>query len=87
MPALFLIYRHQVDYYPVKDRPRLAGQSKYTNFNRFLLGVYDMVGIVWLRRRTRLPQIAEDTVAIAKLSEAGNKRIALVGTPRQTLHS
>lgn len=60
MPALFLIYGHQVAYHPVNDRPRLAGQSKYTNFNRALLGIFDMVGIVWLRRRTRVPRIIEE---------------------------
>src|SRR5690606_3697250 len=37
MPALFLTYGHSVDYVPVNDRLRLAGQSKYTNFNRMLV--------------------------------------------------
>ncbi len=74
MPALFLIYGQRVDYHPVNDRPRVAGQSKYTNFNRFLLGVYDMIGIVWLRRRTRVPHIVEDTLGVARLGEAGTKR-------------
>jgi dolichol-phosphate mannosyltransferase len=62
-PALFLIYGHKVEYHPVNDRPRLAGKSNYTNFNRALLGIYDMIGIVWLRRRTRVPHIEEDSVA------------------------
>jgi dolichol-phosphate mannosyltransferase len=75
-PALFLMRGYEVDYHPVNDRPRLAGHSKYTNFNRALLGIYDMVGIVWLRRRTRVPVIAEDTAsaaraAVAKLNGAG----------------
>jgi dolichol-phosphate mannosyltransferase len=74
MPALFLIYGHHVDYQPVNDRPRLAGQSKYTNFNRLLLGIYDMIGIVWLRRRTRVPQIEEDTLGVTRLSEAVLRR-------------
>jgi dolichol-phosphate mannosyltransferase len=65
-PALFLMRGHKVDYHPVNDRPRLAGRSKYTNFNRALLGIYDMIGIVWLRRRTRVPAIAEDTASGAK---------------------
>ncbi len=74
MPALFLMYGHKVDYQPVNDRPRLAGQSKYTNFNRLLLGIYDMIGIVWLRRRTRVPLIDEDTLGVARLSEAAHRR-------------
>ncbi len=78
MPALFLIYKHQVEYQPVNDRPRVAGQSKYTNFNRLLLGIYDMIGIVWLRRRTRIPSIAEDSLAVARLDDVSSKRGSLV---------
>jgi dolichol-phosphate mannosyltransferase len=84
MPALFLIYGHHVDYQPVNDRPRLAGQSKYTNFNRLLLGIYDMIGIVWLRRRTRVPQIEEDTLGVTRLSEAVLRR---GGTPLASRHT
>ena len=40
---------------PVNHRPRLRGQSKYTNFGRAVVGVADMLGVIWLRRRTRLP--------------------------------
>jgi len=84
MPALFQMYRHKVDYVSVNDRPRLAGQSKYTNFNRALLGIYDMIGIVWLRRRTRVPDIAEDTLGVARLREAAPvRRVASVAS-RQT---
>lgn len=74
MPALFLTYGHSVDYAPVNDRLRVAGQSKYTNFNRMLVGIYDMIGVVWLRKRTRLPQVAEDTVAVARLADRGPRR-------------
>jgi dolichol-phosphate mannosyltransferase len=69
LPALFIMHGHRVAYHPVNDRPRLAGRSKYTNFNRLLLGIYDMTGIVWLRRRTRIPSIAEDSAALARLGE------------------
>jgi dolichol-phosphate mannosyltransferase len=85
MPALFLIYGHRVDYHPVNDRPRVAGQSKYTNFNRLLLGVYDMIGIVWLRRRTRLPSIEEDTLGVARISEPGLRRSNGAAAPARHL--
>jgi dolichol-phosphate mannosyltransferase len=75
IPALFLIYGHKAEFVPVNDRPRLAGQSKYTNIGRLLLGFYDMVGIVWLRRRTRLPEISEDTQGVARLREARAPRM------------
>jgi dolichol-phosphate mannosyltransferase len=83
-PALFLIYGHKVDYHPVNDRPRLAGQSKYTNFNRALLGIFDMIGIVWLRRRTHLPLIAEDTAGEAK---PGAGALKMNGAAAQTGHN
>ncbi|MGE0259253.1 MAG: glycosyltransferase family 2 protein [Alphaproteobacteria bacterium] len=55
LPALFQTYGHPLVCVPVNHRPRLAGQSKYTNFGRAVVGVADMLGIVWLRRRTRVP--------------------------------
>jgi dolichol-phosphate mannosyltransferase len=59
LPALFRTYGHEVAYLPVNDRPRLAGVSKYNNLNRALVGIYDLVGVTWLRRRTLNPRIAE----------------------------
>jgi dolichol-phosphate mannosyltransferase len=60
LPALFLTYGHKIAYASVNDRPRLKGASKYTNLGRALIGLYDLVGVTWLRRRTQLPPIAED---------------------------
>jgi dolichol-phosphate mannosyltransferase len=60
LPAFFLTYGHEIAYEPVNDRPRLQGVSKYTNFGRALIGLYDLVGVSWLRKRTMLPPIAED---------------------------
>jgi dolichol-phosphate mannosyltransferase len=59
LPALFLSYGHQVAYLPVNDRARQAGVSKYNNIGRALVGLHDLVGVSWLRRRTRVPQIVE----------------------------
>ncbi|MCK0196609.1 glycosyltransferase family 2 protein [Ancylobacter sp. 6x-1] len=61
LPALFLSYGHEVAYVPVGDRDRLAGTSKYTNLGRALIGIYDLIGVTWLRRRTLKPRIAEDS--------------------------
>lgn len=36
---------------PVRHRPRTAGSSKYTNFGRALVGVHDLLGMMWLIRR------------------------------------
>jgi dolichol-phosphate mannosyltransferase len=59
LPALFLSYGHEVVYQPVQDRPRLKGKSKYTNLGRALAGIYDLVGVTWLRRRTVIPRAVE----------------------------
>lgn len=59
LPALFQTYGHDVAYVPVNDRPRLAGKSKYNNLNRALVGLYDLVGVTWLRKRTKVPAIVE----------------------------
>lgn len=63
LPAFFLSYGHQVAYEAVNDRPRQAGISKYSNLVRALVGLYDLIGVSWLRRRTRHPQTVEDITA------------------------
>ena len=45
LPALFQTFGHPLVCVPVNHRPRLAGQSKYTNFGRAVVGVADMLGI------------------------------------------
>lgn len=64
LPALFQTYGLEVVHEPVNDRPREAGVSKYNNLNRALVGLYDLVGVSWLRRRTTIPEIVhpEDEV-------------------------
>lgn len=73
LPALFLTYGHEVAYVPVNDRPRQAGRSKYNNLSRALIGLYDLVGVTWLRRRTRVPEIVEDVPEGRHISELGRR--------------
>ncbi|MEM1371899.1 MAG: glycosyltransferase family 2 protein [Pseudomonadota bacterium] len=61
LPAMFKTYGHDVAHVEVNDRPRQAGQSKYKNATRALIGLYDLIGVTWLRRRTTVPVIARDT--------------------------
>ncbi|MDI2091151.1 glycosyltransferase family 2 protein [Commensalibacter oyaizuii] len=42
--------------YAVHHRQRLNGFSKYTNLNRALLGIRDLLGVMWLLNRIRLPK-------------------------------
>ena len=73
MPALFLSYGHRAEYVEVNDRPRIAGTSKYSNLGRALVGLYDLVGVTWLRRRTHVPLIAEDSGVEGRVSELADK--------------
>ncbi len=61
LPALFAAYGGTCVFLPVGDRPRLHGQSKYTNWQRGLVGVYDLVGVGWLIRRARHSDVTEAT--------------------------
>lgn len=60
LPALFQTYGYEVAHEPVNDRPRQAGVSKYNNLNRALVGLYDLVGVSWLRKRTKTPRIVRE---------------------------
>ena len=60
MPAMFQTYGYEVAYVSVNDRARVAGVSKYNNFNRAMVGLYDLVGVSWLRRRTVVPKITDE---------------------------
>jgi dolichol-phosphate mannosyltransferase len=74
MPALFLSAGYRVAYVPVNDRARVAGVSKYTNIGRALTGAYDLFGVVWLRKRTKVPPITEDSAKVAHVAEPTARR-------------
>lgn len=75
LPALFLSYGHEIAYEAVNDRPRLRGASKYTNLGRAMIGLYDLVGVSWLRKRTQIPPIAEDISGNAPDETGGRRRV------------
>ena len=53
--ALILREGHEVRFVPVSHRPRGAGRSKYGVWDRALVGVRDIMGVMWLIRRFRGP--------------------------------
>ena len=55
LPALLGSYGHPLLCKPVRHRARLHGSSKYTNWNRALVGLRDMIGVMWLQKRTIRP--------------------------------
>lgn len=55
LPALMLREGFTVEYCDVNHRAREFGESKYTNFGRLKVSIADLRGVMWLRRRMRLP--------------------------------
>ena len=51
LPALFLRQGARVISVPVSHRPRTRGTSKYGMLNRLWVGIVDIAGVMWLRRR------------------------------------
>ncbi|HHJ18094.1 MAG TPA: glycosyltransferase [Gammaproteobacteria bacterium] len=59
LPALVLRAGGGVRSLPVNHRPRRCGVSKYGLFNRLWIGIVDLFGVLWLRRRALNPQARE----------------------------
>jgi membrane-associated phospholipid phosphatase len=59
LPALVQRVGGRVSVVPVNHRPRRAGISKYTAWNRLWVGLVDMVGVRWLIRRSQRPLLSD----------------------------
>ena len=59
LPALVLREGGIVRSVPVNHRPRQRGTSKYGVLDRLGVGIVDLLGVVWLRRRAARPRIIE----------------------------
>lgn len=57
LPALMLREGGHVVSVRVNHRPRERGTSKYGVWNRLWVSLYDLVGVMWLQRRARNPQV------------------------------
>jgi len=55
LPAFTRHFGFKAVYVMVNDRPRGAGVSKYSNIGRAFAGLWDLLGVMWLMRRTHLP--------------------------------
>lgn len=61
LPAIFLKAGLTVSEIPVNHRPRVRGISKYSNWDRALRGIYDLIGVAWLlKRKVHYPPIEEN---------------------------
>lgn len=53
LPALFARDGHRIAHVDVDHRPRVAGRSNYSNFQRGLVGAVDLLGVMWLNARRK----------------------------------
>jgi dolichol-phosphate mannosyltransferase len=60
LPALVLREGGIVHSLPVNHRARERGTSKYGTWDRLWVGVADLFGMIWLRRRKAVPVLAAD---------------------------
>ena len=71
LPALVLREGGIVRSLPVNHRPRERGASKYGTWDRLWVGIGDLFGMMWLRRRQSLPElIGEEPCTRAAASDA-----------------
>jgi dolichol-phosphate mannosyltransferase len=60
LPALVIREGYEVAHLDVVDRKRRHGASKYGIIDRGLVGILDLFGVWWLRRRAkRIPEVTE----------------------------
>ncbi len=58
MPSLVKRHGGRVASIPVAHRPRTRGVSKYGTLDRALVGIFDLIGVIWLLRRYRKRNVA-----------------------------
>jgi dolichol-phosphate mannosyltransferase len=62
LPALVLREGGIVRSIRVNHRPRRRGVSKYGVFDRLGVGVVDLFGVIWLKRRAARPHLLDETL-------------------------
>ncbi len=72
LPFLFKTFKGKVISVRVNHRPRKNGISKYSNFQRFLVGINDIIGVVWLRKRSIWPIDIEKNNNLKKVRRIKN---------------
>jgi dolichol-phosphate mannosyltransferase len=70
LPALALREGAIVRSVAVNHRPRQRGISKYGVFDRLGVGITDLLGVLWLRRRAARPVLVEDATPSAATASA-----------------
>jgi dolichol-phosphate mannosyltransferase len=74
LPALVLREGGRVQSVPVNHRPRQRGVSKYGLFDRLWVGIVDLAGVLWLRRRFSRPHLLAAEAIAAQVEAAADPR-------------
>lgn len=59
LPALAQRAGGKVISVEVNHRPRTQGQSKYGTWGRLWVGIWDLIGVMWLQRRAHVAEVKE----------------------------
>ena len=59
LPALVWRMGGQVTSVEINHRPRTHGNSKYGNLDRLRVGIVDLLGVLWLQKRSKIPLVSE----------------------------
>jgi dolichol-phosphate mannosyltransferase len=59
LPALILRSGGKITHVEVNHRPRARGRSNYGVHDRLWVGIVDMLGVMWLQRRIKIPVVSE----------------------------
>jgi dolichol-phosphate mannosyltransferase len=59
LPALILRSGGEVVSLEVNHRPRQYGRSKYGIWDRLWVGIVDLLGVMWLQRRSTIADVEE----------------------------
>jgi len=76
LPALIQSQGGRCVSVPVGHRPRLAGKSHYGVNNRLWVGLVDMLGVIWLQRRSRLPAQIQGVTRVEEKAREGKESSA-----------
>lgn len=60
LPALFKRAGWDIRHVDVAHAPRLGGKSNYSNWQRGLVGIVDLFGVMWLLKRRNTAIVAEE---------------------------
>lgn len=62
MPTLILRMGGRIASIPVNHRARATGQSKYGTLDRALAGIWDLMGVMWLKHRSKIRTVREEAI-------------------------